>query len=72
LFGSFADYFRAMQQRGIVRYMDPELAARAFHGMFFNYFNVEEMLARKCYKPTDRARVVKEFVTIFARGTEKR
>lgn len=69
LFEAFAGYFREMQQRGVLRDFDPELGARLFHGMFFSYFNIEELLSRKRHKPTERARVVEEFVTIFARGT---
>jgi hypothetical protein len=49
--------------------VDPELAARAFHGIFFNYFHFEEVLQRGKYKPSDRELAVREFVRIFARGT---
>lgn len=72
LFETFAGYFREMQQKGELRDFDPELGARLFHGMFFNYFNVEELLGRKRHKTTERARVVEEFVTIFVRGTLRR
>jgi hypothetical protein len=37
--------------------------------MFFTYFNMEEMLLRKEYRPTERAEVVREFVGLFAHGT---
>jgi hypothetical protein len=45
--------------------------ARAFHGMFFTYFNMEEMLMRKEYKPAAREKAIEEFVKIFTKGTEK-
>ena len=69
LFATYASYFRAMQQKGLMRDFDPELAARAFHGMFFSFFNIEEILLRKDYRSTDRAEAVTEFVHIFAFGT---
>ncbi len=72
LFETLAGYFREMQQKGVLRRdFDPELGARLFHGMFFNYFVVEEIFSRKQYKPTERAKVVDEFVAIFVRGTAK-
>ncbi|TWJ32910.1 TetR family transcriptional regulator [Geobacter argillaceus] len=72
LFATYASYFRAMQQRGSLRDFDPELAARAFHGMLFSFFNIEEILQRKSYRATERSRAVAEFVRIFAAGTERR
>lgn len=72
LFETFASYFREMQQKGELRDFDSELGARMFHGMFYNYFNVEELLTRKRHKASERARVVEEFVTIFVRGTLKK
>ncbi len=72
LFATYASYFRAMQQRGSLRDFDPELAARAFHGMLFSFFNIEEILQRKSYRATDRDKAVAEFVRIFAIGTEGR
>lgn len=69
LFGAYAAYFKEMRKKGELRDFDPELAARAFHNIFFCYFNIEEVLLRKKYKPTDRKKTVAEFVRIFARGT---
>lgn len=70
LFDTYASYFRTMQQKGLLRDFDPELAVRAFHGMFFSFFNIEEILLRKEYRATDRPVAVAEFVRIFAYGTE--
>ena len=72
LFATYASYFCTMQQLGKLRDFDPELAARAFHGMFFSFFNIEEILQRKSYRETDRSRAVTEFVRIFVVGTEHR
>lgn len=69
LFGAYAMYFTEMQKKGELRDFDPDLAARAFHNIFFCYFNIEEVLLRKKHKPSDRDKTVAEFVRIFARGT---
>jgi len=69
LFDAFATFFRTARQRGFLAEVDPELAARAFHGIFFCYFHFEEVLQRGKYKPTNRELAVREFVRIFARGT---
>jgi hypothetical protein len=58
-----------MQGKGTLLDFNPAYGARAFHGMFFTYFNMEEMLLRKEYRPTERAEVVREFVGLFAHGT---
>lgn len=68
LFDTFAAYFTALKERGELRDFDPELGARAFHGIFFCYFNVEEVLLRKEYRRTDREKAIKGFVDIFVSG----
>jgi len=68
---TLASYFAEMQRRGIVRMFDTELSARAFLGMFFSYFNARNFLMHKKYRRSDRDMVVREFVSIFARGTRK-
>lgn len=67
---TFADFFRAMQQKGGLREFDPLLAARAFHGIFFAFFTIEELLQRQRYTNTDRERATSEFVKIFVNGTK--
>ncbi|GLI37133.1 TetR family transcriptional regulator [Geobacter hydrogenophilus] len=69
LFEIFASYFRELQKRGTLRDFDPDLGARVFHGMFYSFFNMEELLGRRDYRPTDRARAVREFVSLFIHGT---
>ncbi|CAG0949266.1 TetR/AcrR family transcriptional regulator [Geobacter sp.] len=65
----FASYFRELQKRGVLRNFDPDLGARVFHSMFYCFFNMEELLGRKKYRPTDRTKAVREFVSLFIRGT---
>ena len=69
IFEVFASYFRELQKRGTLRGFDPELGARVFHSMFYCFFNMEELLGRKDYRPTDRTRAIREFVSLFIRGT---
>ena len=63
-----ADFFRSQQADGVMRTCDPELAARAFYGMIFSYFNTEEVLQRKHYRPTNHESAVASFVDFFTRG----
>lgn len=69
LFEVIASYFRELQQRGSIGSFDPELGARVFHAMFYCFFNIEEVLLRKQYRPTDREKAVREFVRMFVHGT---
>ena len=73
VYRTIASYFSAMQKKGVLRNFDTEFAARAFFGMFFSYFNVEELLMRRKYrKSTDLdKRIIDAFVDIFAKGTVK-
>lgn len=68
---TLASYFADMQKKGILRTFDTELAARAFLGMFFSYFDAENFLLLKKYRRTDTDTVVREFVVIFMKGTGK-
>lgn len=71
LFTTLASYFRTMQEKGVLTDFDPAYGARAFHGIFFCYFNMEDLLRRDLYKTADRGKAISEFVTIFANGTER-
>jgi len=66
---TLASYFTAMQKKEALRLFDVELGARVFLGMFFSYFNSKEFLMLKKYSATDDNEVIKEFVSIFVRGT---
>ncbi len=68
IFKTLASYFEGLQERGAIRDFDPEIAARAFLGMFYSYFTTREMLTRKKTKTMDRE-VIEVFVDIFIKGT---
>ncbi|MCL4491076.1 MAG: TetR/AcrR family transcriptional regulator [Nitrospirae bacterium] len=68
---TLALYFGEMQKKGVLREFDTELAARSFFGMFFSYFDAEEMMLRKKYRHIDAGKTIREFVDIFTRGTVK-
>jgi AcrR family transcriptional regulator len=69
LFTQVAGFFSQRQQRGELRSFDPVFAARALHGMVFCFFNVEELLLRKEYRPTDRQEAIAAFVNFLCYGT---
>lgn len=71
VFKVLALYFSAMQKKGILRQFDSELAARAFFGMLFSYFNAEEFFMRKKYSTVTLDVTISAYVDIFARGTAK-
>lgn len=71
VFKVLALYFNAMQKKGILRQFDSELAARAFFGMLFSYFNAEEFFMRKKYSTVALEVTISAYVDIFARGTAK-
>jgi AcrR family transcriptional regulator len=66
---TLASYFRELQERGVLREFSPELGAKAFLGMFFSYFNTQELTVSQKYRFTDKEKVLGEFVGIFVRGT---
>jgi len=69
VFREMASYFRGMQKMGVLRQFDPDFGARAFMGMFFAYFNAEEILLRKKYRHVDKDATIREYVDIFIAGT---
>jgi len=66
---TLAAYFDGLVKAGALREFDTTLAARAFFGMFYSYFNNQEFLMLKKYQTPDTDRVVREYVRIFVRGT---
>lgn len=66
---TLASYFRELQEKGMLREFSPELGARAFLGMFFSYFNTQELAVAQKNRFADSESVVGEFVRIFVRGT---
>lgn len=66
-----SEYFKNLQQRGILRKFDSILAARAFLGMFFSYFYAKEIKECLNLKKEDTREIVDAYVDIFLRGTLK-
>jgi AcrR family transcriptional regulator len=71
LYKTLASYFENMQRKGHLREFDPKLGARALLGMIFSFFEVEECILNKEGSQKDYDRVIKEFIEIFIRGTQK-
>lgn len=69
---TLASYFQEMQEEGILRPFNPEIASRAFLGLLFSHFNAQEFLLGKEYRKWDTDTVIDEFVSIFVCGTLKK
>ena len=68
---TLASYFDSMQKKKVLRRFDSVHGARAFLGMFFSYFNAQELMLRKKYRFGDTEETIREFVEIFVKGTMK-
>lgn len=66
---TLASYFAGMQKKKLLRKFDAVSGARAFLGMFFSFFSVQELMMRKRYRSVDTERTIREFVEIFIEGT---
>lgn len=71
IYRTLASYFNDMQGKGILTNFNTESGARAFLGMFFSYFNAQELMMRKKYRDMNTDETIKEYVKIFSRGTLK-
>lgn len=71
VYRALALYFAEMQKTGILRKFNPELGSRAFLGLLFSHFNAQEFLLGEEYRMLDTDMVIREFVSIFVRGTAK-
>ncbi len=69
---TLASYFISLQRNGTIREISPEIVARAFLGMLFNYFRTEEIMKKNGMTRKGMEQNVKEFVGIFVRGTLKK
>ncbi len=67
---TMASCFRLFQKKGTLRRFNPEIAARAFLGLFISFFLMEEVFRKKSMSAKDRDGILREFVEIFIRGTE--
>lgn len=61
-------YIQNRIDKGIFRAVDPQLASRAFVGMFFNFIQGQEIFGLKKKRTFDRDEVVRAFVSIFLTG----
>ena len=68
---TLASYFTGMQRKGLLKKFDSDAGAQAFLGMFFSYFNVQELMMGKRYRSVDAERTIAQFVKIFVEGTTK-
>ncbi|MCL5062443.1 MAG: TetR/AcrR family transcriptional regulator [Nitrospiraceae bacterium] len=68
---TLASYFEKLKTKGLLKGFNSELGARAFLGMFFSYFNAQELKMRKKYKGDDTEMTISEYVNIFVNGTLK-
>ena len=64
-----ADYFSIRQKKGILRKFQSEIAARAFLGMIFSFFHIEEIVKGRDMGKNEMKRTINEFVNIFTDGT---
>jgi AcrR family transcriptional regulator len=65
-------YINRRIDEGAFRPMDPQLAARAFFGMFASFVLWQEVFGLKKTHPHDREDVVRTFVSIFLSGISSR
>lgn len=66
-----AKYVKRRIDEGAFRPMDPELAARAFFGMFASFALWQEVFGMKKKQAHERDEVVRTFVSIFLSGISK-
>ncbi len=66
---TLAGYFEAMQAKGLLRNVSPQIAARTFLGMLVHYFRSEEIMRENGMTRKKMERNVREIVDIFIHGT---
>ncbi len=69
LIKALSGHLRGLQKKGLLRDFDPYNGARAFMGMIFSLFNMQEILLRSKYRKEDENTLIAAFVNIFIRGT---
>jgi AcrR family transcriptional regulator len=63
-----AAYLEKQMEEGSLRRMDPQLAARAFLGMFVCHIQMQELFGQKKNREYERTEVVRTFVSIYLSG----
>jgi AcrR family transcriptional regulator len=71
MFSALASYFAKLQEKGKLRAFNPELAAKAFLGMFFSHFHARELLHTRGQKNMEEGIVIREIVELFIMGSKK-
>lgn len=66
---TLAVYFEAMQKRGVVRKIPPEMASRVFLGILFSYFRSEEILRPEGMQKSKMKKNIREIIDMFTHGT---
>ncbi|MCC6543435.1 MAG: TetR/AcrR family transcriptional regulator [Nitrospirae bacterium] len=64
-----ADYFSIRKKNGLLRNFQSEIAAKAFLGMIFSFFHMEEIVKGRNLGKNEIKRNIEEFVYIFTDGT---
>ena len=64
-----ADYFSIRQKKGLLRKFQSTIAAKAFLGMIFSFFHVEEIIKGRDVGKSEAKKTINEFVNIFTDGT---
>lgn len=64
-------YLKRRMSEGALRRMDPNLAARAFFGMFVSFVQWQQLFGQKRTQPFATDDVVRSFVSIFLTGVKK-
>jgi AcrR family transcriptional regulator len=64
----FTNYIQNRIDEGSFRQMNPQLAARAFFGMFASFVMWQEIFGFNKTQPYDSEEVVRTFVSIFLKG----
>jgi len=67
-----AEYIRRRIRAGVFRRVDPGLAARAFLGMVFHHFLVQEVLGERRFYKFDMREVCESFADIWVEGMRAR
>ena len=69
---TLAVLFVELQKQEVLRELSGDIAARAFLGMFFSYFHIEEIIRGNVISQKEKEKIVTEFVNIFVHGTLKK
>lgn len=66
-----AGYLNVRRSQGQIRQFQSEVAARAFLGMIFSFFHIEEIIKERNVGKNEIKRTISQFAGIFADGTLK-